>query len=416
MPFNQDTYKDYVIYSVFQPIISLSHSVVMAYQALLRIKTKDGAEIPPLSLFSTEKAEDLKKLERKSLTLHVSNFKNLIDTCPELYKDKYLCLHLSPKLIATGASRDRFLFNLIKEYDIEPDKVIIQVLDTTSSTFDDLKKAVEFYKSQGFLIELDNFGAGHSNLNRIVDLKPDFVSLSYKLIAKAKENKEARAMLPSLIYLIHENNAYAIFEGIETEEDMLMAMECDSDMVQGHYYAKPSICFLPDENHKIQEQMKSVWDSFSLQIIKSKRDHKSLIKPYLDQLMISVKSFRIGVNLEASLYKLFKEKHMVCAYLLNVQGEQISNTINNPNRPLLPGRVLLPSGIGANWSRRHYYKKAVANFGEPQVSQGYFSAQTGTHCITLSLGFIKDEQRFVMCIDIDAESLYKEEVHYAEEY
>src|SRR3984893_4750283 len=71
-------------------------------------------------------------------------------------------------------------------------------------------------------------------------LQPDIVKLDRGVIEQAARNPRVARTLPRLVSLLHETGALVLVEGVETQHEALLAMECDADFVQGFYFARPA--------------------------------------------------------------------------------------------------------------------------------------------------------------------------------
>ncbi|MDR8045831.1 EAL domain-containing protein, partial [Burkholderia cenocepacia] len=92
------------------------------------------------------------------------------------------------------------------------------------------------FRTHGFLIALDDFGAGQSNIERIWQLNPDIVKLDRIMLSHAAHRTGLTAILLGLVTLLHEAGKLVLVEGIETEHEAQIALSCEADFVQGYYF------------------------------------------------------------------------------------------------------------------------------------------------------------------------------------
>ncbi|MDD6739497.1 MAG: EAL domain-containing protein, partial [Coriobacteriaceae bacterium] len=88
----------------------------------------------------------------------------------------------------------------------------------------------------GYAIELDDFGAGYSNLAALAELPLDTIKLDMSLV-RTLDTKEP--VVRHCIELAHDLGLCVVAEGVETQEqlDKLRALGCDK--VQGYYFSRP---------------------------------------------------------------------------------------------------------------------------------------------------------------------------------
>jgi diguanylate cyclase (GGDEF)-like protein len=95
-------------------------------------------------------------------------------------------------------------------------------------------------REQGFLLAVDDFGAGFSNVQILVELGPDFVKIDRSLIAGASEHPRKRVFLESMGALGRRINCSVIGEGVETPEDLATLRACGIPFAQGWGVARPA--------------------------------------------------------------------------------------------------------------------------------------------------------------------------------
>ncbi len=135
---------------------------------------------------------------------------------------------------------DRRIKELADKYEIEPKYIHVEV---TESAYSDnpkrLKDVVEGLISEGFLVELDDFGAGYTSLNILDDLPISILKLDMSLVRKMTGENKGRSALTFALNLAEMMNLESVAEGVETKEqaDKLRDMGCT--YAQGYFYSKP---------------------------------------------------------------------------------------------------------------------------------------------------------------------------------
>src|SRR5215510_15562581 len=80
--------------------------------------------------------------------------------------------------------------------------------------------------------DLDDFGAGYSNFDRIWRLRPDIVKIDREMTRRVTVEPLARRMFTGIISVLHEAGALVCVEGIETEAEALCAIDANADLIQ----------------------------------------------------------------------------------------------------------------------------------------------------------------------------------------
>ncbi len=223
-------FRDFTVGSAFQPIFSLSHQHPVGYEALCRAKDVNGVPVSPLALFGQVKDEsDNVLLDRLCRTVHVQNFTRFSDK-------SWIFLNVNPLVTVRGKNYGSFFKEMLEHHNILPSQVVVEILEQGIKDESILSTALEYYKNLGCLIAIDDFGASHSNFDRIWNIQPDIVKFDRSIIVQAENNPVVRKALPSMVGLIQELGCIALMEGIETEQQALIAIDSNVDMVQGYYF------------------------------------------------------------------------------------------------------------------------------------------------------------------------------------
>ena len=132
------------------------------------------------------------------------------------------------------------MMGLIKEYDLEPEKLRIEITETVMMTdIKDKLRLLDELRSAGFIVEMDDFGSGYSSLNLLKDMPVDVLKLDMKFLSGTDSGSRAQTIIRNIIRLSDELNIVSLTEGVETVQqyDQLSQMGCM--LFQGYYFAKP---------------------------------------------------------------------------------------------------------------------------------------------------------------------------------
>lgn len=129
---------------------------------------------------------------------------------------------------------------ILSENGLRPSDMHLEI--TESAYTRDTKQiinTVNELRSLGFLIEMDDFGAGYSSLNMVSELPIDALKLDMQFIRTAFSGQRDTWMLKVMIEIGGHLGVPVIAEGVETEEQVreLRAMGCD--IIQGYYFSRP---------------------------------------------------------------------------------------------------------------------------------------------------------------------------------
>ena len=129
---------------------------------------------------------------------------------------------------------------LVKEYDIEPKKLRLEITETVMmNDADNRMRILEEFRKQGFIVEMDDFGSGYSSLNLLKDMPVDVLKIDMKFLSDSTENEKPMKILKNIIKLSEELEIISLTEGVETKQQYQQLSEMGCKLFQGYYFSKP---------------------------------------------------------------------------------------------------------------------------------------------------------------------------------
>lgn len=102
-----------------------------------------------------------------------------------------------------------------------------------------LINTVILLREYGFLVSMDDFGAGYSSLNSLKDIPLDIVKLDGELFRITEEVERGYTVIRNTISMAKDLHMKVVAECIETREQVEFLCSVGCDIIQGYYYAKP---------------------------------------------------------------------------------------------------------------------------------------------------------------------------------
>ena len=226
------------LYSAFQPIMHAHSGQPFAHEALLRVTDHEGQPMAIDRFFARARgAEELVYLDRLSRVVHALNFSSQTEAGELLF----LNVH-GRHLLSIASGKHGTTFETLLRYGgPQPAQAVPASVESEIKDLALLDAAINSYKRKGFRIAIDDFGAGHSNFDRLWQLTPDLVKLDRSLLTQSMVNPRARTVLPGLISMIAALGAQVVCEGVETEAQHQLVLQSGAALLQGFYYARPAV-------------------------------------------------------------------------------------------------------------------------------------------------------------------------------
>ena len=381
--------------SVFQPIFSLSHMRAVGYEGLLRAHDALDRPVSPLDVFGqAARLGEVLQVDRLAQALHLENFKVLGA------EREWLFLNVHPGALTDPYHSAALLANL-RRLDISPRRIVLEVLEQRAEDIERLADAVRQFRERGFLIALDDFGAGHSNVERIWQLNPDIVKLDRVMLSHAAHRADMAAILPGLVALLHEAGKLVLIEGVETEHEAQMALACNADFVQGFFFGRPN----PGVADSVQaaQCIGELTERHRIQTEARERQNAARLAPYVRAFERAAERLSAGEALDEVCWNFLALDHAARCFLLDASGRQSGrNVVLRADRAAHETRFLpLADAQGANWLRRPYFRAAIAAPERVHVTRPYLSINEAMPCVTLSVATRIGDETCVLCGDID---------------
>lgn len=229
-------FAGFTLSSAFQPILDARDRTVYSHEALLRARDAAGQAVSPVAVFDrVADSEDGRRLDRAARLIHVGNFYRQAGAGSRLFLNVH-GRHIETRDVAHG----EFFAAALAEQGLSAGAITIEILESSIDDFDALGAAVASYKTFGFRVAIDDFGARHSNFDRVWRLDPDYVKIDRSLVIAAATDPRARIVLPKIIEIVHDLGARVVCEGIEHEVHERVVLDSGTDFLQGYLYGRPS--------------------------------------------------------------------------------------------------------------------------------------------------------------------------------
>jgi diguanylate cyclase (GGDEF)-like protein/PAS domain S-box-containing protein len=224
----------FVLYA--QPIYELSTGRLGCYELLLRMEVPGGKVVLP--------EEFLPIAERAGLMLQIDAW--VVKKSLAIAKQLATAPHpakIAFNLSATAVGDPAFLDLIKKETSrlkLNPDCVSIEVTET--ALISDLPAARAFFhelKDLGFLLALDDFGAGFSSLSRLKEVPADYLKIDGSFVENVSHNQEDRHFIKAISDLATGLGIGAVAESVQDAEAVQILIDLGVLNGQGFYLGRP---------------------------------------------------------------------------------------------------------------------------------------------------------------------------------
>ena len=230
-----DAIKSGQIVPFLQPVVDAEGELAGA-EALVRWMHPEKGMIPP-AMFIPE-------FERNGRIAEIDRYMwrhagEILREWKESRPDLFLSVNISPVDFYFLDIRSE-LGGIVRECGIDPANLRLEITESIMmSNSDERLETVRQLRSDGFIVEIDDFGSGYSSLNMLKDMPVDLIKLDMAFLQNSKGNERAKIILKSLIDLVDMLGMDSLVEGVETEKQFSVLSGFGCRFFQGYYFAKP---------------------------------------------------------------------------------------------------------------------------------------------------------------------------------
>ncbi len=221
---------------VFQPQLDIRAHKIVSLEALVRWRHPEFGEVGPSEfVILAEQAGLIDELT--DWVIH-----NALESLLWLL-EKGLKLGLSINISAKNLSQEQFAQSLEAKMDsfgLAPEALTLELTETSLMQNRDIGiKVLNDLHEAGFVIAIDDFGAGYSSLSYIKQLPLSELKIDKSFVSHIDNVHSDRIITKSTIALAHEMGARVCAEGVESASCLKILDQFDCDVAQGFHIAKP---------------------------------------------------------------------------------------------------------------------------------------------------------------------------------
>lgn len=220
-----------------QPKFALKDNALIGAEALVRWFHEDGSQIYPNQFIPA--LEDNGRITELDFFVFECVAKFLAKNKKLGRKQVPISINASAQHTYNDDTVQRYL-EILERYQIEPFLVEIELTETaTAQNYDKVYQLFDELRHAGIKTSLDDFGAGYSLVNMVVDIPIDTVKIDRQLLLSCETSVKGRIFLKNSIAMLHSLGYSIICEGVETDAQRQLLMDCGCYKGQGYLFSRP---------------------------------------------------------------------------------------------------------------------------------------------------------------------------------
>ncbi len=232
---------DFDFSMAYQPIFDTRTGQIYSHEALVR-----GPQNEPASkVFEGVNQDNLYRFDQACRV-------KAIKLAAELGVSTLLNVNFMPNAVYRPELCIRTTLEAADTFGFPTSRIVFEVTESEYvADLAHLRAIVVDYQERGFLVAMDDFGAGHSGLNLLADLRPDVVKLDMFLIRDIGQDKTRQVICKGIVRICRELGMEVIAEGIEPSDELHCLQDIDVNLFQGYHLARPSFESLAEINPEV---------------------------------------------------------------------------------------------------------------------------------------------------------------------
>ena len=385
-------YRGLTLHSVFQPIGGIVNGNVVGYEALLRAATSAGFPVAPPSVFDTAADHgELLLLNQIVSDLHIASF------CARDPGDCWLFLNISTMVLDPMISQSGNLRTLAAKHGIAPARIVVEVLEENTPDADAIDDCLRQYKDAGFLVAMDDFGKGWSNLDRIFNFLPSIVKFDLSLIIQGRSNPKVQRAYRHMTAMLHEVGIMVLAEGIETIEDAAFMVEAGVDFVQGYWLSRPDVAISSTGAVRRIHELRVAYAAQTIRTDREDGDHRTIAETALREAAALYTATGDLGGAAAIFHAVPNARRFI---VLDANGSDLGSV----TVPAVAGDLLRRSGLApvrpgrsSSLVHRKYFRDAVRCPNQVHFASPVYSLVDGASSDVVAKAITRHGKPFVLC-------------------
>ncbi len=238
MPSITKAFEENLFLLVYQDIVRVSDTVLVGYEALIRLKDEQGQLVSPGTFLpAAQRYNKLTDIDRWVITNFCKNYASRQNDSIE--NDFIYNINIS----ATSVNAEGFLEFIcyqFEQYQVQPQRVCFEITETSAvSNFVKAKDFIQELKKLGCRFALDDFGSGLSSFTYLKYLPVDYIKIDGVIVNDIDTNKIDYALVSSINEIAHLMGMKTVAEYVESEAIFNCLREIGVDYAQGFWVGEP---------------------------------------------------------------------------------------------------------------------------------------------------------------------------------
>jgi len=132
-----------------------------------------------------------------------------------------------------------YIDSLLEKYGVKPEHIGFEIDERIAvAKLDNVANVMTELQKRGFMVYIDNFGAGYSALNTFTKFSPNGIKIG-RLLMKKELDRNDRIIIRCVVNMGNKLCLDVVAEGVENEEQRQYLIKSSCQYMQGNLFARP---------------------------------------------------------------------------------------------------------------------------------------------------------------------------------
>ena len=246
-------------YLCYQPFVSTVTGKIIGAEALIRWRSPIYGEVSPGRFVPhLESHPCFYDLSIWVLRKAIEDTKEILVSNPGFFVN----VNMSYSQLERPEFKHEVLM-ILEEFDFPKKNLQLELTERCRNLdMNYLRKQLEFFRSHGIKIALDDYGTGNSTINLLCDLPITCVKIDQTFILHILDKTNNRVVVDSTVQCAKRLGLNVCFEGVETQEIKDFIGKYSANYHQGYFYSRPV------EFDKFKAFLTDTWSVSNVSLIK----------------------------------------------------------------------------------------------------------------------------------------------------
>jgi len=220
----------------YQPQISIADGKISGFETLLRWNHPELGSISPIEFIPI--CEKNRLIVDIGIWVLDTSLQQLSQWKQHNFSATLLSVNVSPIQLQQPEFAHQ-VSKLLTKNQCPMEHLVLEITETADLVDDQIKTTLLELNELGVALAIDDFGTGYANFTNLTQLPISKVKIDRSLILSAASGKKHRRLFERVVRMSYELGFEIIVEGVETPEELAIAVEAGCHVIQGYFYSPP---------------------------------------------------------------------------------------------------------------------------------------------------------------------------------